>query len=97
MSICKAANSKFEHKVKQRSMDTKERQGQLTVRYCKEKNCRSFAAISAGICPDIKDHRTINKMLDGNVITGKEKQYCRILTDEEEEILVLFIKNKNRK
>ena len=34
--------------------------------------------------------------MDGKVITGKEKQYYRILTDEEEEILVTFIKNKNR-
>ena len=64
--------------------------------YCKAKNCRGFAAISAGICPDIKDKRTINRRLVGEVISGKEKQYCSILTDEEEEILVMFIKNKNR-
>ena len=92
----KSANSKFEHKIKQRSMDMKERQLQLAVSYCKENNCRGFAAISEGICPDIKDQRTINRRLDGKVTTGKEKQYCRILTNEEEDILVKFIKNKNR-
>ena len=92
----KSANSKFEHKIKQRSMAMKERQLQLAVSYCKENNCRGVAAISAGICPDIKDQRTINRRLDGKVTTGKEKQYCRILTDEEEDILVKFIKNKNR-
>ena len=30
------------------------------------------------------------------VISGKEKQFCRLLTGEEEEILVQFIKKKNR-
>ena len=92
----KSANSKFEHKIIQRSMDMKERQLQLAVSYCTENNCRGFAAISAGICPDIKDQRTINRRLDGKVTTGKEKQYCRILTDEKEYILVKFIKNKNK-
>ena len=72
----KAANSKFEHKIKQWNMDKKERQ--LAVSYCKKNICRGFAAISAGICPDIKDQRTINQRLD-----GKEKQYCKILTDDE--------------
>ena len=39
------------------------------IQYCKENNVRGYAAIAAGICPSIKDPRTINKHLsnDGTV------------------------------
>ena len=52
--------------------------------------------ISAGVCPTIKDQRTINKRLDGKIITGSEKEYCSILTVDEEELVVKYIKSKNR-
>ena len=80
-----AAKSKFEHKIKQRNIDAREKQLQLAVKYCQENNCRGTAAISAGIYPDIKDLRTINRRLDGELTTGKEKDYCKILTNAEEE------------
>ena len=46
--------------------------------------------------PLIKSRSTIDSRLDGKVVTGSEKQYCSILTDEEEESVVRFVRNKNR-
>ena len=42
-----------------------------------------------------KDLCTINKRLDGIIVTEKEKEYCSIFTVEEESI-VEHLKNKNR-
>ena len=39
---------------------------QNAVRFCQENNVRGYAAIAAGICPSIKDGRTINNRLDGS-------------------------------
>ena len=63
------------------------------VEWCRENNKRGWAACNSGLFPLIKDRRTINKRLDGDVITGKEKEYCTILTDEEEETVVCHAKN----
>lgn len=57
---------------------------------------RGYSAIKCGLFPLIKDRTTIDKRLDGIVVTGKEKSYCSILTVEEEESLVRHVKNKNR-
>ena len=66
------------------------------VMWCQENNKRGWAAINSGMFPMIKDLRTINKRLDGVIVTGKEKEYCSIFTVEEEESIVGHIKNKNR-
>ena len=34
--------------------------------------------------------------MDGKIDTGHDKDYCRVLTSSEEDILVDYIKNKNR-
>ena len=39
--------------------------------YCIENKVRGWAAISAGICPSVKDPRTINKRLDGLIVPSK--------------------------
>ena len=91
-----AAKSKFGHKLKQKRMNIKKQDLELVVEYCIRNNCRGYAAISAGVCPTIKDQRTINKRLDGKIITGSEKEYCSILTVDEEELVVKYIKSKNR-
>ena len=90
----KPAKSSFEHVVKQKKIDERERQLGIAVQYCREHNCRGYAAISAGVCPLIKDNRTINRRLDDTITTGKEKEYCKILTEDEEDLLVRYIKNK---
>ena len=90
----KPAKTTFEHKVKQRRIDNKEKQLELALQYCKDNNCRGFAAISSGIYPNIKDQYTINRRLDGIHTVGKEKEYCQILTSEEEGLLIDYIRNK---
>ena len=72
------AKTKFEHKIKQRRINLKEKHLTAAVDYCKKNNCRGYAAISAGVCPSIKDQRTINKRMDGKIHTGHEKDYCRV-------------------
>ena len=49
-----------------------------------------------GLFPLIKDPKTINRRLDGEVKNEREKEYCSVLTVEEEDQLVGHIKNKNR-
>ena len=44
----------------------------------------------------IKHYRTINARLDGEIETGREKEYCSIFTVDEENTIVRFIQNKNR-
>ena len=91
----KPAKSTFEHIIKQKRIDDRVKQLEKAIQYCKETNCKGQAAISAGICPDIKDPRTITRHLEGKIKVGQEKEYCQILTCDEEEILVQYIKNKN--
>ena len=46
--------------------------------------------------PLIKDVKTINRRLDGVVENKKEREYCSILTVDEEIQIVDHIKNRNR-
>ena len=46
--------------------------------------------------PFDQDQETINRRLDGKIINGQERKYCRILTEEEEQTTVSYVKNKNR-
>ena len=57
---------------------------------------RSWKAVSSVLFPGIKDLQTINKHLSGMIVTGKEKDYCKILTLTEKESLLRYIKNRNR-
>ena len=63
------------------------------MKYCRENNCKGFAAISAGVCPDIKDPRTINRRLSAELSTGNEKDYGKVLTND---LLVQFRKKKSQ-
>ena len=66
------------------------------VKWCKLNGHRGWKVVNSGLFPGIKDPRTINKRLDGVIETGKEKDYCKILTSTEEESLLRYIKNRNR-
>ena len=57
---------------------------------------RGWKAVNSGLFPEIKDPQTIDKPLDGVIDTGKEKDYCKILTLTEEESLLRYIKKRNR-
>ena len=90
------ANNKAEALVVQKKRERKAAQLEEACRWCIENNARGYKALSTGLFPLIKDKATINNRLDNKVITGKEKEYCSILTSEEEESLVRFVKNKNQ-
>ena len=49
------------------------------VAWCKENGCRGQAALSSGLFPTIGCPKTINRRLDGEVMTGQEKQYCSFM------------------
>ena len=85
-----------EAKVARKKITAKEEQLKAAVEWCGEHNVRGYSAVKSGLFPLVKNRRTIDKRLDGVIVTGKEKEYCSILTVEEEELIVNFVKNKNR-
>ena len=66
------------------------------VEWCRQNGKRGVAALSTGMFPLIKSKNVINARLDGNVATVKEKKHLRILTAEEENNIVYYLKCKNR-
>ena len=64
--------------------------------WCRENGKRGYTALKTGQFPLIKDRKTINQRLDGKIFTGEEKWYCKTLTSEEENMIIQFLKNKNR-
>ena len=88
-------SSKARNKIQREIINVKEEQLNNAVSWCRENNRRGWAAINSGLFPLIKDLRTINKRLDGEIRSGEEKNYCSILTNEEEISVVRFLKNKN--
>ena len=89
-------NNNAEAKVARKRTSEKEEQLISAVRWCHEHDVRGYSAIKSGLFPLVKNRRTIDKRLDGKVITGSEKVYCSILTPDKEESVVTYIKNKNR-
>ena len=87
--------SKTNASLLQKQKQEREQQLKAAVQYCLNNNCKGYTAVKSGKFPLIKDHRTINKRLNGGNI-GLEKEYCSILTKKEEESLVRFCKNKSR-
>ena len=69
---------------------------EMVVEYCRENSCKGYRAIKELDLKYVKDARTINKHLGGQVATGNEKGYQRILTEVEEQTLVRYLINKNR-
>lgn len=76
----------------------KEKQNQIkqAVTYCEIHNCRGKQALKTGYFPLIKDHKTITRRLNGEVIHGEEKVAQSILLPSEEKSLVEFVKAKCR-
>ena len=88
-------NTKAEARVARSNIKTKQAQIRAVVKLYQENNTRSYAALKTGLFPLIKSRSTIDSRLDGKVVTGSEKQYCSILTNQEKESIVRFVKNKN--
>ena len=89
-------NNAAEAKVARKRIRTREQQLVEAVEWCREHNCRGYSAVKSKLFPLVKDRRTIDKRLDGKIITGQEKNYCSILLPSEEEFLVEYVKNKIR-
>ena len=89
-------STKAEAVVVRKSTNEKNQQLQEAIHWCEENNARGQAALKSGLFPLIKDRETINRRLDGKIIHNQERAYCKILTHDEEESIVAFIKNKNR-
>ena len=67
------------------------------IKYCKENKCRGWKALSTGLFPLVKSPRTINNILDGkSKHPSHAREYCSVLTMEEEAVLVSYIVNKAR-
>ena len=98
------AKEEYWHKRKNKSyrvvardlQNAKNEQMDKALEWCRENTKRGYAALKTGQFPLIKDPKSINKRLDGLVINGKEKEYCSVLTVDEESQIVDHIKNKNR-
>ena len=82
-------------KLRRRSMDAKICDKVEAAQWCKENNCRGYQAVSKGIVQGI-DPRTINVVLDEKVEPRKQREYCSILTSDEETVLVRYLKNRVR-
>lgn len=89
-------STKAEALVARKRTNEKEEQLKAAEAWCRENGKRGYAALKTGQFPSIKDRETINKRLDGKVISGEEKLYCKILTSQEEKMIVEYVKNKNR-
>ena len=77
----------------------KERKEELlkAVNYCLENDCRGTKAISSGLFPGLKCRKTIDNILNGKSKDPHHaKEYCSVLTFEEECLLVKFLVNKAR-
>ena len=67
------------------------------VNYCLENECRGKRAVSSGLFPLAKCSKTIDNILDGkSKHPDHAKEYCSVLTFEEECLLVKFLVNKGR-
>ena len=78
-------NNNAEAAVCRKKIISKDSQLKEAVAWCREINVRGHTPIQSGLFPLIKSRKTINKRLDGKVITDQEKKYCSILLPEEED------------
>ena len=91
------ADTKEKAKIQQKVAANREQQMIAAVEYCKKHQCRGYTAIRNNICPLIKDPRTINARLDHQKkVSRQSRSDSKILTEEEEQQLVRFMRNKNK-
>ena len=93
--------SQWHEKEKVKERNVREKQLREAAEYCIENKVKGYAALSTGLFPLIKDPRTINRRIADmpgkkKLITGQEKSYCKMLTEQEEKTLVKYLINRNR-
>ena len=77
-------------------INKKEAQLNEAVEWCRNNNKRGWSALQIGNFPLITDARAINRRLDGLVSTNAAYESRSILTNQEEQTLVSYLKNMNR-
>ena len=87
--------TKAEAQVYRKDIRAREIQVEKAVDWCKENNKRGQAALKTGKFPLIKDKGIIDRRLDGK-LKNLKKDHLRILSPDEENEIVCYIKNKNR-
>jgi len=71
-------NNKAEATVARKNITEKEKQLDAAVEWCNQNNVKGYTAIKSCKFPLIKNRRTIDKRLDGEIVTGQEKNYCTV-------------------
>ena len=75
----------------------KKEQLEKAIQYCRENDCKGYQALSTGLFPLVKSPLTINMYLtQKNKSPSEAREYCSVLTVEEESVLVKFLVSKNR-
>ena len=93
----KCTSSLTRRSIYQDKISEKKKQIQDAVDYCKVNKCRGSKALNTGNFPLIKTYKTINRILDGkSPMPSHSKEYCSVLTVEEEGLLVKHMVNKAR-
>ena len=80
--------SKFDHVVKQKRIDERKRQLKEAVKYCRENNCKGFAAIGRAYAQIWRIQEQSIEDWEENY----EKDHCKVMTNN---MLVQFIKNRH--
>ena len=78
-----SCKSKASQKIARVLYDQKQEQIVDAVEYCKLNKCRGKKALSTGKFPLVKDHKTITRRLDGDVVHDHEKSHVSILLPEK--------------
>ena len=66
-------------KVSAKKMEVRNDEMRRAVQYCRDNNCKGYKALKDLGLQYVKDARTINQHLLGNVTTGDEKQNLKLL------------------
>lgn len=73
--------------------DTKKKEIEAAVAYCRANNCKGYKAIADLNLEHCKDARTINHHIEKEVVAGGKQ---KILTEHEEITLARYLINRNR-
>ena len=91
------STSLLHQKISRKRVKSKQEQILAAVHFCRDNHCRGTKALGTGNYPLVKSPNTINNQLDGKTPTPEQsKDYCSIISSDEEEILVRTMVNKNR-
>ena len=95
-SIINKRKNNAHAKIAREVINEKDSKLEAAVEWCLSNNRRGWAALKTNDFPLLKDARAINRRLDGLVTNKAEYESRSILTNNEEQTLVGYMKNMNR-